>query len=388
MTQSYDTIVIGLGGMGSATAYQLARRGRRVLGLEQYTCGHTLGSSHGESRIIRQAYFEGAAYVPLLLRAYELWQQLEQDAGCTGELLHITGGLMIGTADSATFRGSLHSATQHNLPHEILEPADLRHRFPLFQPHQPLLALYERNAGVLHPERTVQAHNAQAQRFGADLRFTEPVQRWYAHPDGSGVTVQTAHGSYTADTLVISGGAWAGALLAELALPLLVERQVMYWVQPQGGTAPFAPPHFPLFIAELSPDVQPYGFPAQDGPDGGVKVALFRDGTACTPDTLDRTVTAAEFDRLRPHFAALLPALDAPLLRATACMYTTTPDEHFIVGLHPHHPQVTVAAGFSGHGYKFCSVMGEILADLASAGSTHHPIDLFAPQRFAAATQA
>ncbi len=382
----YDTIVIGLGGMGSATAYQLARRGKRVLGFEQYTSGHTLGSSHGESRIIRQAYFEGVEYVPLLLRAYELWQQLEQDAGCSGELLHITGGLMIGAAESATFAGSLHSATTHHLPHEVLELADLRRRFPLFQPQQPLLALYEHNAGVLHPERTVQTHNAQAQRFGADLHFAEPVQHWHAHPDGSGVTVQTTRGSYTANTLVISGGAWAARLLADLELPLVVERQVMYWVQPQGGAAAFAAPNFPLFIAELSPDVQPYGFPAQDGPDGGVKVALFRDGPPCTPETLERNVAPTEFDRLRGYFAALIPALDAPLLRATACMYTTTPDEHFIVGLHPHHPQVAVAAGFSGHGYKFCSVMGEVLADLASAGSTHHPIELFAPHRFMAPT--
>ncbi|NJL05767.1 MAG: N-methyl-L-tryptophan oxidase [Chloroflexaceae bacterium] len=380
----YDTIVLGLGGMGSATAAALAQRGRRVLGLEQYTPAHTLGSSHGESRIIRQAYFEGTDYVPLLLEAYELWAQIEHDQHQRGALLQITGGLLIGAQDSQIITGSLHSARTHGIAHHLLAPDDLRRRYPMFQPQQPLYALYEPHGGVLNPEQCIRTYLQHAQQHGADLHFSEAVQEWQVAADGSSVRVTTERGSYTAETLVIGAGAWSGAVLAELQLPLVVERQVMFWVQPQGDVQQFRVPHFPFFIAELEPGLEPYGFPIIGDPAGGVKVSLFYNGTPCTPATLNRTATASEFDALRPTFAALLPELDGTVLRAVTCMYTCTPDHHFVVGLHPHHPNVSIAAGFSGHGFKFCSVIGAILADLAHTGSTSRPLGLFDPMRFRA----
>lgn len=379
----YDVIVVGLGGMGSATAYQLALRGKRVLGLERHGPAHALGSSHGYSRIIRQAYFEDPAYVPLLRRAYELWEQIERESG--QHLMTLTGGLMIGHPDTEVVRGSIRSAKEHHLPHEILDARDLRRRFPQFNPDDRTIALYEQKAGFVMPEASVQAHLDRAVAHGAELRFHEPVLGWQAHPVGDGVTVQTAHGEYTAARLVLAPGAWASGLLKlDLALP--VERAVLYWFAPAGGPAAFAPDRFPIYIWEVEGSASFYGFPAQHGPPGGVKVAFFRTGedyqsNFCTPDTIDRTVHPHEVERMRAIIADRIPALNGPLVHATTCMYTDTADSHFVVALHPAHRQVVVASPCSGHGYKFASVMGEILADLALEGITRHPIGLFDPAR-------
>jgi sarcosine oxidase len=386
MAMPYDVIVLGLGGMGSAAAYHLARRGRRVLGLERYGPAHDRGSSHGQSRVIRQAYFEDPAYVPLLLRAYELWEQLEAETG--RELLTITGGLMMGRPETTVVAGSIRSARAHGLRHEVLEAAAIRRRFPPFAPGPEVIALYEDKAGFVRPEDTVQAHLDRAAALGATLHFEEPVQAWQARASGDGVEVTTARGTYTAERLVIAPGVWAPQVLAELGLPLEVERQVMYWFAPAGDTGPFLPDRFPIYIWEADDRMVFYGFPAQGGPDEGVKVSFFRIrglDQRCTPETINRAVSEEEIARMRRYAAAGLPALDGPCLRAKTCMYTNTPDEHFVIALHPRHPQVVVAAGFSGHGYKFASVVGEILADLATDGATRHPIGLFQPRRFAAA---
>jgi sarcosine oxidase len=384
MSNTCDAIVIGLGGMGSAAAYQLARRGQRVLGLERHTPGHAQGSSHGKSRVIRQAYFEDPAYVPLLLRAYELWREIEQETG--KELLLITGGLMIGPSESGVFTGSLRSAREYGLYHEVLDAADLRRRFPQFTPGDDIVALYERQAGVVRPEEGVLAHLQGAEMHGAELHFQEPAERWEASPSGDGVRVTTAQGSYEAARLVIAPGPWAYDLFRELNLPLEVERQVLYWFQPTEGIAPFAPDRFPIYIWELEDGATIYGFPAIDGPTGGAKVAFFRMPDTfqqiCTPDTIERTVHADEIALMREAIATRIPTLNGQFLEAATCMYTNTPDEHFVVGLHPRHPQVVIASPCSGHGYKFASVMGEVLADLATNGTTRHPIALFAPDRF------
>jgi sarcosine oxidase len=383
MAQTYDVIVIGLGGMGSATAYQLAARGQRVLGLERHTPAHDRGSSHGQSRIIRQAYFEDPAYVPLLLRAYELWQQLERETA--QDLLVITGGLMIGTPDSGVVRGAIRSAQEWHLTHEVLDAAAIRRRFPLFTPQPHEIALYEALAGFVRPEASVAAHLVRAAALGADLHFGEPVTSWEATGNGEGVRVTTPQGTYEAARLVVSPGPWAPDLLARLGLPLEVERQVMYWFDPVGGDAPFQPQHFPIYIWETAPDVTIYGFPASDGPGTGAKIAFFRVPGAhevTTPETIDREVHAAEIAQMRDAFAGRIPSLDGTFRQAKTCMYTNTPDEHFVITTLPDAPQVTVAAGFSGHGYKFASVVGEILADLATEGATQHPIGLFNPERF------
>jgi sarcosine oxidase len=374
---THDVIVAGLGGMGSAAAYQLAGRGQRVLGLERFSPAHDRGSSHGRSRIIRQAYFEGSEYVPLLLRAYELWEQLEEETG--QRLMTLTGGLMIGREDGELVSGSVRSAEEHGLPYEKLDAAEIRRSFPAYAPAPGTVALYEEKAGFVRPEETVKAHLDRASSSGADLRFGEPVLSWEA--SGDGVRVETPKSTYEAGRLVISPGAWAPQLLADLDLPLEVIRQVMFWYEPKNGLEPFLPERFPIFIWEPEDGNMFYGFPAQDA-DRGVKAAFFRAGGVPTsPDTIDREVHEEEIGFLRGYLAEHVPELAGRCLVARACMYTNTPDEHFVISAHPGHPQVVIACGFSGHGYKFCSVVGEIVADLAIEGSTRHPIDLFSPAR-------
>ncbi|WP_049579443.1 N-methyl-L-tryptophan oxidase [Streptomyces sp. SBT349] len=379
MATGYDVIVLGLGGMGSAAADHLAARGARVLGLERFGPVHDRGSSHGGSRITRQSYFEGPDYVPLLLRAYELYARLEREAD--REVALLCGGLMIGHPDSLTVSGSLRSATAFDLPHELLDAKEIRARFPTLAPSDDEVALHESRAGLLRPEATVAAQLKLATAAGADLRFNEPVTAWEALPGGRGVRVTTAEGTYTGGHLVVSPGAWAPEQLADLGVPFTIERQIMYWFEPDGGTGPYRPDRHPVYIWEDPAGVQVYGFPAIDGPGGGAKVAFFRKGTVCTPETIDRTVHPREVAEMAAAAGARLPTLPGRFLRAVTCMYTTTPDEHFVIAPHPAHEAVTVACGFSGHGFKFVPVVGEILADLALTGSTAHPIELFRPGR-------
>ncbi|MFE0206352.1 N-methyl-L-tryptophan oxidase [Streptomyces sp. NPDC058985] len=382
MSPTYDVIVIGLGGMGSAAAHHLSARGARVLGLERFGPVHNRGSSHGGSRITRQSYFEDPAYVPLLLRAYELYADLERATG--RDIALLCGGLMVGRPDSWTVTGSLRSAREWDLPHEMLDAREIRRRFPTLAPRDDEVALYEAKAGLLRPENTVAAHLQLATRQGADLHFEEPVTRWEPYRDG--VRVHTGENTYTAGQLVICPGAWAPRLLAGLGVPFTVERQVMYWFQPRNGIGRFLPANQPIYVWEDAAGVQVYGFPAIDGPDHGAKVAFFRKGQATTPEAIDRTVHGHEVRAMADHMSGRLPDLPGTFLKAATCMYTTTADEHFVIARHPAHPgSVTVACGFSGHGFKFVPVVGEILADLALTGDTAHPIGLFDPARLTAA---
>ena len=372
-----DVIVAGLGGMGSAAAYHLAARGERVLGLERHAPAHDKGSSHGESRIVRQAYFEGAEYVPLLFRAYELWEDLERETG--EDLMTLCGGLFVGPEGGELVSGSAASSDAHGLPYEMLDARELKRRFPVFEPDPDAVALFEKKAGFVRPEGGVRAHLDRAASLGAELRFGEKVLSWEA--TDSGVRVRTENGVHEAGRLVVTAGAWAGELLADLGLPLEVTRQILFWFRPLGGTKAFAPQTLPIWIYEPPDGNMFYGFPAVDGADT-VKAAFFRaDGTPTDPDTIDREVHEDEVAFIRRYLGRYVPSMDGELVEAKTCMYTNTPDQHFVVSPHPEHPQVTVAAGFSGHGYKFCSVIGEVLADLAVNGETGHPIDLFSPER-------
>ncbi|QIS03692.1 N-methyl-L-tryptophan oxidase [Nocardia brasiliensis] len=374
-TAGYDVIVIGVGGMGSAAAYHLAARGQRVLGLEKFGPAHDRGSSHGGSRIIRQSYFEDPAYVPLLLRSYELWAKLAADAD--REVFRLTGGLYLGPPESLTVAGSLRASREWSLPHEVWDAAQIRRRFPNFTPAAGDIAVYEANGGFARPEATVRAHIDLALRAGATLSFGEEVLDWAE--TASGVTVTTARATYHAEQLVVCPGAWAPRLLADFGIPITIERQVLYWFEPSGGTAAFEGE--PIYIAEDASGTQIYGFPAIDGPAGGVKTAFFRKGIVCTPDTIDRTVHPHEIDEMRTGVSGLLPALTGPCVHTATCMYSNTPDEHFVIARHPSGTRVTIACGFSGHGFKFVPVVGEVLADLVIDGSTAHPIALFDPQR-------
>ena len=375
---TYDAIVLGLGAMGSAAAQHLAQRRTKTLAIDQFTPPHEHGSSHGGTRMIRQAYFESPAYVPLVLRAYELWQQLEQDAGA--KLLTMTGGLILGSAQGQLVTGGIAAAQHHGIPFSVLTPAEIRDRFPAITPLEDDVAVLEDRAGYLFPEECIRAQLKMAAHNGAQLQFDERVTGWTANEDH--IRVTTSRAVYEAEHLVITAGPWANEVLRRL-FPLKVTRQVMAWIQPRSGIAPFLPGRFPVFLCESTGDGRPgYGFPAVDGPSGGVKAAIHGSDIECTPESVDRVIhemdCAEVIRRLRPRF----PALDGEILKAQTCLYTMTPDEHFIIGPHPQFAAVSLACGFSGHGFKFAPVVGEILADLATTGTTAHPIEIFSPARF------
>jgi len=366
--------------MGSAAAFHLAARNKRVLGIEQFTRAHDKGSSHGDSRIIRQAYYEDPAYVPLVQRAYELWEKLERDSG--EKLLRITGGLMIGEVGSRLLTGSIASAVQHHLPYEVLDRRAVAERYPVLKLRESDAAVFETRAGYVRPEAAVRAHLQQAELHGANIHFEEKVLHWEVAPSGS-VRVTTDRAVYEADQLVISPGAWAPDLLAELGIPFVIRRHVMGWFA-SSDHAGFSPDRFPIYMWDVDTTSVFYGFPATGPASEGVKVAMHSGGEICTATTINRTITRYDEDELRQHLARFIPALDGPLLRAATCLYTLTPDEHFVLSLHPRHPQVAVAAGFSGHGFKFSSAVGEVLADLVTQGSSPLPLQLFSPARFRA----
>lgn len=362
---TFETIVVGLGGMGSAAVAHLAARGHRVLGLEQFRPAHAHGSSHGRSRVIRLAYFEHPAYVPLLRRSFDLWRRLEIDSG--RQLLQLSGGLMIGAADSDVVSGSLRSAREHDLAHEMLGAAEIRRRFPPLTPRPDQVALFERQAGSVFPEDAIRAHLDVAARHGALLHFDEPVVDWRVLNSGT-VEVVSGRARYQCRRLVLSPGSWAASLFKIDGLPLAVEPQMLYWFDPAGGAAPFAPDRFPIYIWDLGGGVQFYGFPADA--DLRVKVAFFRGA---------RIDAASMREALEPCIPALARGV---LVNSVSCRYTLTPDHHFVIDRHPEHGQVVIASPCSGHGYKFAPVVGEILADLAIDGATRHPIELFAVSRF------
>ncbi len=376
MANTYDVIVVGLGAMGSATLHQLSRRGLRVLGLEQFTPAHARGSSHGKSRIIREAYFEDPRYVPLVQHAYTLWAELEAESGVT--VFHQTGGLMIGAPDSEVVTGARLSAELHGLEHEMLSADDMRQRFPLFRVRDIDVAVHEPRAGMLAPEKAITAFVDLARRQGAEVRSDEAMLSWRAV--GDGVEVTTTQGTYQAGRLVLTVGAWAGKVFAELQLPFVVQRNVLYWFDPVAHAEQFTPERFPIFIQDLEPGLAWYGFP--DTGDG-VKLALHHFGETTDPDALRRTVSEGEVAFMRDVIAKHMPDANGALRESAACMYTNVPDDHFVIDVHPDHPAVIVASPCSGHGFKFSSALGELLADMATGAPAGFDISLFSLARFA-----
>ena len=371
-TQHYNAIVAGLGAMGSATLHHLAQRDWRVLGLEQFAPGHTRGSSHGDSRIIRETYFEHPLYVPLVRRAHELWRELEQRSGAS--LMTITGGLMIGPPDGVVVSGTLRSATEHDLPHSILSPLEVRERFPAFQLAEDLVAVLDPRAGFLDPEACNRAHIKAALESRAEARFNEPVIDWIA--DGAGVRVTTASGAYTADRLVLSGGAWNRGLIPDLELPLTVERQAVFWLDPERDRPHYELGRFPIYAYEYRDGNICYGFPRLPR---GVKASVMHGGElALAPESVNRTVDDAEVNPLRAALRPILPALSgAPVRESDVCLFTNTPDHDFIIDFHPFFPQVLISSPCSGHGFKFASAIGEIQADLLTKGKTDYDLRPF-----------
>lgn len=377
---TYDVIVVGLGAMGSAAAFRLAERGARILGLETFGPAHQLGSSGGLSRIIRLAYFEHPDYVPMLRAAWEMWPQIEVAAG--GEqLLKPTGGLYVGRRGSAVLEGSLGSARAHGLAHELLDADETRRRFPALSIDDDMAALHEPLAGILFPEKCIAAHLRLAERHGAELQFEERVTGWSS--DGSGIAVSTERGTYAAERLIVAAGAWLPRLAPELGLPLTVERNVLFWFEPLAHADLFEADRLPVWIVELDDEHAFYGFPALPGQ--GVKVARHHGGRPVDPETVDRDASAADEQPVRKFIARHLPHANGPRLDARVCMYTNTPDFNFMLGVHPADERVVIASPCSGHGFKFSSVIGSIVADLALEGRTDFEIGFLALDRFRAA---
>jgi sarcosine oxidase len=373
VADSFDAIVIGLGGMGSATVAHLARRGHRVLGLDANRRLHDLGSSHGDGRIIREAYFEAPEYVPLVQRAYELWRDLERESG--RDLLTMTGGINFGSLDSEFVSGSIASAVEHELPYELLDHREVSARFPGLRLSDDLVAVYEPNAGILMPEACVTAHLDLAARHGADLRFDCAARRWSA--DGNGVRVETESESFTADRLIITAGPWSGEVLREIGLPLEVWRIVnVHFESTQPDT--FAQDRFPVYLFQV-PEGDYYGFPFVPGQ--GVKIGRHDIGEICTPGTIRRDIGAAEIEMLRDVLDRYLPGASGPVIKSLTCMYTNTPDRHFIIDRVPNHANVVYACGFSGHGFKFASAIGEVMAEMAMDGEARHDVSFLGADR-------
>lgn len=375
---AYDVIVVGVGGSGSAAVYHLARRGSKVLGLEQADIPNDIGSSHGVTRIIRLAYHEDPAYVPLLRRAYQSWRELEVQAG--ERLLTITGCLNIAPPGSVVFDGCLKSARVHNLPHEVMDAGEVMARYPAFRLPQNFMAVYQPEGGFLEPEKCIVAHVEGALSAGAEVHGRERVRSW--NLSGEDVEVETDRARYRAKKLVLTAGSWAGKLLMDLGLPLQVERQVLGWFQPKRPEF-FRLGKLPVWIVAGSPyDEDPgYGFPIYGVP--GFKLGrMHHRHEVVDPDTVDRQPNAEDESLLREYVKRYFPEADGPTISLKVCLFTNTPDYNFILGLHPKHPQVVIASCCSGHGFKFCSVIGEIVADLCETASTEHPIELFSVKRF------
>ena len=371
----FDIVVCGLGAMGSAALYALARRRVRVVGIERFAPGNDRGSSHGATRIIRLAYWEHPSYVPLLRRAYDLWRELEVAAG--QKLLHGTGVAEIGPPDGVLVRGTLAAAQLHALPHEVLAAPDLMRRFPAFRLPGDFVAVVQPDGGYLAAEPSIHALIALAQAAGAELRTGETVRA--VEPRAGGVRVVTDAAVVEAGAAVIAAGPWTKSLLPDLAAPLKVTRQVMGWFAPS-KPALFALGHFPVFLIESGHGIH-YGFPSFGGT--GVKVAKHhhRDQTV-NPDAYDRTITADDEAAIRAALSDHLPTANGKLVDAKTCLYTMTPDGDFLIDRLPSARQVIVASPCSGHGFKFAPVIGEILADLATTGATRHDIARFSLARF------
>ncbi|HJZ75406.1 MAG TPA: N-methyl-L-tryptophan oxidase [Vicinamibacterales bacterium] len=369
----YDAIVLGVGGMGSAAVYHLARRGARVLGIERFGIPHDRGSSHGISRIIRLAYWEHPDYVPLVRRAYDLWGELEQTV--SERLLIVTGSIDGGLPDGRTIRGSLSACRTHGLEHDVLDAAALSGRFPGYRLPDDHVAVFQPEGGFLLAERCTAAHARAARAAGADVHVEERAIAWTAA--GDGVQVTTDRATYRAGRLVITAGPWLPAVVPALARHVTVERQVVLWTWPLRPEL-FASDRFPVFYID-TPRGSFYGFPLD--PARGFKIGKYHHLRQRTdPESVDRAFSAADESTLRDGIAHYFPDANGPTASTSTCLFTNTPDEHFIIDRLPDHPEVVIAGGFSGHGFKFCSVVGEMVADLVLDKASSR-ISLFAIDR-------
>jgi len=391
MKSKFDTIVFGLGAMGSATVYQLAKRGREVLGIDQYSSPHHYGSTHGESRIIRKAIGEGEEYMPLVLRSYELWREIERET--EQELLTTTGGLILETQQSeAVMHGrrnfldqTISCANKFNIRHEILEPQDIKQRFPQFAVTNER-GYFEYDAGYLRPESCIEVQLRLAKKYGATIQMNEKVI--FITPKGnSGVTVKTDRAIYQTEKLVVSAGPWLTQFLPpEYGQFFKVYRQIMYWFGIKDDFGPtFTLGSFPIFIwiFKKGGDFGFYGFPTLDGKT--IKMASEQYTVETTPDHVDRAVSEDEKQTMyAKYIRGRLPGLSSKCDATVSCLYTTTPDANFVIDFLPGNDQIVVASPCSGHGFKHSAAIGEVISELILAGKSKIDISHFSLKRFTA----
>lgn len=371
----FDIGVIGLGAMGSASTAALAGKGARVIAFDRLDPPHTMGSTHGHTRIIREAYYEHPLYVPLVRRAYELWAALEREAGET--LLVRTGGVMAGPEEGQLFAGALESAETHSIDHEILSSLELRERYPAFTPNRDWVALVEKRAGFLKPERCVAAMLSRATREGAELRTNERVMHWSR--DGNAIRIETDKSSVTVDRLVVAAGAWLPSLFDSLGLrlPLEIERQLSHWFKPREDKGHFAPANCPIALWDV-PGGDVFATFPDDG--HGIKCGMHHAGAATAPDVVNRTVSTAENDAARTLLEQVMPGAGGDVVEARVCLYTNTPDHHFVIDWAD--DRVLVVSPCSGHGFKFAISIGEIVGQLAMGEKSWLDLAPFSLKRF------
>ncbi len=373
-----DVAVVGLGGMGSAALANVAARGVSTIGIEQFTRGHLLGSSSGKSRMIRKTYFEHANYIPLLMRAYDAWEKLESFTGIP--IFRKTSVLLAGSPESPVLRGAASSATAYDLPVEHLSARDIRTRFPMMQPLDDEVGLLEPDGGIIMPEAAIEGYLRVAEEYGARMLFDSPVVGWNHSPGSSSLEVRLTDGtSIVASRLIVCVGAWWSTFEDE-AMPLHLQRNVQLWFR--ASSPAFFIGKCPSFVLDREGFPQAlYGFPDYGG---GVKAAFHGVGeTVDSPQYVDRSVHQSDIEPVRDALASWMPGSSAKYIEAKVCIYELTPDGHFVIGTHPNESRVIVAGGFSGHGFKFASVVGELLADLALDGGTTYDIAFLSPSRFA-----
>lgn len=382
MTERFDVAVVGLGAMGSAAAWRLAKRGERVIGFDRFRPPHVFGSTHGDSRGIREAYTEGPSYVPFVRRAYELWDELADAVG--QPLLRRTGALSLGPEGNDLVRGVIASAQEHDIAVEQMDASEIRRRYPGIHVTDDLVGVLEQRAGMLDIDTALNGQLDQAAAHGADLHFDEPVDRWLPidmDDVESPIAIQTPRGSYEAERMVVTAGAWNAGLLGKLNLPLTVTRQVMYWLEPRANREHFQEGAIPFWMWERSATETAYGFPDIGK---GFKLGLHQPLDEVEPSGYSREITELDERRIRDFLEHTFPDASGTLLRAESCLYTSTPDHHFLIDVHPKRPNIVLASPCSGHGFKFSPAIGEALADLSMHRESEHNLDLFSIDRFVA----
>ncbi|RNB92395.1 N-methyl-L-tryptophan oxidase [Brevibacillus fluminis] len=376
---SYEVAIVGAGSMGMAAGYYLAKRGVRTLLIDSFDPPHSLGSHHGDTRIIRHAYGEGKQYVPLALRAQELWKELEQEAGV--HLFENTGVLCVGSPESTFFPEVIASAQAYSLPLDVLEADEVMRRWPGIALPEGYRASFEPTSGVLYSEQCIRAFRKLAVEAGAKLVVNSPVES--IDLAAQGAVIQAGGNRYAADKLIVSAGGWLGKLAGAcgLSLPVKPTRKTVGWFQADEQL--YHPGHFPAFTVNLAGGESYYGFPNFGGQ--GVKIGRHDLGQPSDPDQLNREfgIYAEDEGDVRRFAERFLPQAAGPLLQGKVCIYTFTPDEHFILDRHPEHAHVLLVGGTSGHGFKFASAIGEVLADLSTTGVSKHDLSLFRIGRFA-----